>query len=889
MALADLLVKINGDVAGLKSALGDANAQLAAFGRRQEDAAKSAAAAALRQASIFEGSLRGFSQVATRAGSQLTLGFSLPLAAVGVGALKAAGEMEQSNIAFTTMLGSATKAKAMLGDLADFALKTPFEFRDLQDASKRLIALGFAANDVIPTLTSVGDAVAGLGGGKETIDRITLALGQMKAKGTIQAEEMRQLAEAGIPAWEILAKTLKVDIPTAMKMVEQRTVQSAKAIPAILAGMNERFSGLMEMQSRTLLGQWSNVKDKLYLTVAEIGKNLMPLGKTALENLDPALTKVKELTAEFSRLPDSTKNAALGITGIAVATPAAVWGLGQVSGTLANIIGFAKSGSVGLWGTVVQGAILNIGLAAASGYVSLKQFQKGLDELKGKYPEMDQAVSSIQKRMQLKGVPAVEAHIRNKVASETAAILEAIEAPIRALEDARKTLGLASVPKELDEISAAYFRLAKAGQMTSSQMGDAFGKIVKAADPLLDSGRAEISRLTESLALSGINARAASESFAELPPPVELTSQAIKEFTALPLIQRLQEQSEASAKAAMDAGLLRWAYTTLNLESSDNLAELADNAQAAFKLIESSGTASMERITRAFIASERAQIVAAEAKGVAVAQSWKDLINKIEDSLPRVAKASDAATKHVESGLSRLSREISTIKTDLSRDIADLAVDGGKLKDVLVGVAESFGKALLRATIEAQLDRISKLFKGLISEGSALGKVLGTIFGTSGSSGSASSGAAGAVSAGIQSGTSGAAGGASSGLSGVLSTVFSGISAATGVIGVFQNAKQETTLNAIEWNTRKSSIISEYMINDYISKYMPKLGDLMMFNWDVQARYLQLICANVETIAAKSAPTGNANFYIYNANDPKKVAEQVIAALRLNSTAAAYA
>ena len=34
------------------------------------------------------------------------------LAAAGVGALKAAGEMEQSNIAFTTMLGSASKAKA---------------------------------------------------------------------------------------------------------------------------------------------------------------------------------------------------------------------------------------------------------------------------------------------------------------------------------------------------------------------------------------------------------------------------------------------------------------------------------------------------------------------------------------------------------------------------------------------------------------------------------------------------------------------------------------------------------------------------------------------------------------------------------------------------------
>ena len=38
----------------------------------------------------------------------------------------------------------------------------------------------------------------------------------MQAKGKVSAEEMLQLAEAGVPAWEMLANKIGTDIPTAM-------------------------------------------------------------------------------------------------------------------------------------------------------------------------------------------------------------------------------------------------------------------------------------------------------------------------------------------------------------------------------------------------------------------------------------------------------------------------------------------------------------------------------------------------------------------------------------------------------------------------------------------------------------------------------------------------
>ncbi len=189
----------------------------------------------------------------------------LGAAAIGAGvkSIMLAANMEQSKIAFTTMLGSAEKADTFIKELFDFAAHTPFEFVGLQESSKRLLAYGFTAEQIIPTLTAVGNAAAGLGASQETIGRITLALGQMQAKGKVSGEEMRQLAEVGIPAWELLAKAIGKDIPEAMKLAEKGAIPAAGAVQALIQGMSQKFPDMMEKQSHTLVGVWSTAKDDM--------------------------------------------------------------------------------------------------------------------------------------------------------------------------------------------------------------------------------------------------------------------------------------------------------------------------------------------------------------------------------------------------------------------------------------------------------------------------------------------------------------------------------------------------------------------------------------------------------------------------------------------------
>ncbi|MCX7934951.1 MAG: tape measure protein, partial [Planctomycetota bacterium] len=171
-------------------------------------------------------------------------------------------------------MGDAQAAEKMLADLAAFAADTPFEMKGLLAATKRLLAFGFAAQDIIPMLAAIGDAAAMLGIGEEGVNRLTIAIGQMQAKGKVSAEEMLQLAEAGVPAWQFIADAIGTDIPTAMKLAEQGAIDSTTGINAVLMGMQQKFQGGMEAMSKTIAGLVSTIKDNVSMVMVEIGDSI---------------------------------------------------------------------------------------------------------------------------------------------------------------------------------------------------------------------------------------------------------------------------------------------------------------------------------------------------------------------------------------------------------------------------------------------------------------------------------------------------------------------------------------------------------------------------------------------------------------------------------------
>jgi hypothetical protein len=103
----------------------------------------------------------------------------------GVAGLKLASDWEQATLAFTNMLHSGEKANSFMGALQEFAAKTPFELPGLIQGARRLMAFGINARNVLPDIEAIGDAVSAMGGSADMIDRVTMAIGQMQAKGKV--------------------------------------------------------------------------------------------------------------------------------------------------------------------------------------------------------------------------------------------------------------------------------------------------------------------------------------------------------------------------------------------------------------------------------------------------------------------------------------------------------------------------------------------------------------------------------------------------------------------------------------------------------------------------------------------------------------------------------
>ena len=315
-----------------------ANAKVARFTGGLEAAGRAGTTAAARTDAAFmqtERRLTAFAATASSLGRTFSIAMSVPIAAIGAIGIAFNAMQEQARIAFTTMLGSGTRAGQMLNQLKDFAARTPFEFPELVRATQRMMAYGFAAQEVLPTLTAIGDAASALGGSAETIQRITTALGQIRAKGTVQAEEMRQLAEAGIPVWEILANKIGVSIPEAMKRVEARAVSAAVGIEALVDGINSRFGGMMERQAQTWQGLVSTIKDEARFLAGALTEGLF----NALKGpLDSAKNGLHDLRVAIEALPNAAKAAFAGVAiGLALLGPGLLI-VGTLAGSLNNLI-----------------------------------------------------------------------------------------------------------------------------------------------------------------------------------------------------------------------------------------------------------------------------------------------------------------------------------------------------------------------------------------------------------------------------------------------------------------------------------------------------------------------------------------------------------------------
>ena len=176
-----------------------------------------------------------------------------------------------AQIGFSTLLGD-TQGQQMMDKLDEFAKATPFNTSDVIANTQKMIAMGWQADNIIDDMRTISDAAAATGKGKEGLDRIVLALAQIRSKGKLSTEELNQLAEAGINAKRYLAEGLGYGsgdeaLQKLSKDLEDGAIYSDKAIQALMQGMQE-YKGMMESTANeTVEGLKSQIKDAFEIDI----------------------------------------------------------------------------------------------------------------------------------------------------------------------------------------------------------------------------------------------------------------------------------------------------------------------------------------------------------------------------------------------------------------------------------------------------------------------------------------------------------------------------------------------------------------------------------------------------------------------------------------------
>lgn len=267
------LAALKAEAGGVPSSVTPAAAAVGALGRESEHAGTLIAGAAGQIAALVTAGL-GLQSITSVAADIVNTG--------------AAFQTLEGRL--SSMLGSADAARDVFGQIKDLAKTTPFEVGALTESYAKLTAFGLQPS--MAQMQAITDTAATLGGGTEKLERVTLALGQAWTKSKLQGDEILQLAEAGVPVWDLLAEATGKNTTELQKMSAAGTL-GRDVILKLIDALGRENAGASAKLMETYAGAVSNAKDALnefYALIANSGV------------LDYLTRQLQGLLVEFDRM-----------------------------------------------------------------------------------------------------------------------------------------------------------------------------------------------------------------------------------------------------------------------------------------------------------------------------------------------------------------------------------------------------------------------------------------------------------------------------------------------------------------------------------------------------------------------------------------------------------
>lgn len=187
-------------------------------------------------------------------------------------------QYEMNERALGVLIDSAERGTEVFNELSQMALVSPYTLIELSNAARQLTAYDVAAKDVVDTTRRMADISAAVG---IPMERLTYALGQIKAYGYLNSRDARMFLNAGIPLVKALSEHYTelegrmVSVGDVYDRIKKKAVDYNEVMQVITEMTDEggRFFDFQAKMAETLKVQLANLTLAWNNMLNDIGKS----------------------------------------------------------------------------------------------------------------------------------------------------------------------------------------------------------------------------------------------------------------------------------------------------------------------------------------------------------------------------------------------------------------------------------------------------------------------------------------------------------------------------------------------------------------------------------------------------------------------------------------
>ncbi len=290
------------------------------------------------------------SNLARQFGVAMLAGVTAPIVGLGALSTKTAATYDSLMRGLAAVSGGQKQAEAQFKVLREVAKVPGLGLKESLQGAINLQAAGVSFGQTEKILRGFGNALATVGKGKAELDGVITALTQIQSKGSVQAEEINQIAER-VPQ---IRKVMKAAFGTSeTEELQKRNISTIEFIRKIT-------DELLKLPQATggAKNSFENLADEIEIALLPLGQAILPPLIALIENyLTPAIQTASQWFASLSPVAQQF-SLVLGIL-VSVIGPIAL-GVAAIAGGLAGI--------VSVIGTVAS-AVAAVGLPAIAAAV----------------------------------------------------------------------------------------------------------------------------------------------------------------------------------------------------------------------------------------------------------------------------------------------------------------------------------------------------------------------------------------------------------------------------------------------------------------------------------------------------------------------------------------